>query len=249
MAASNEYDGADQFSCVHNEEAEEITEVLDATNEGDKIVIEHGILPAHMPPKTRAKMPFYRHGKTPADKAANILNKAKIWYIHQIMTVDCKECFKDLSDVTGLRKYLNKNPVGEISYKRSKNPQFFKQVKCGDGTTEKTLYKNLKVLQDKLYAYLRASLPKYMDKTAKATYENWIRTEESKKANLNRDNYMDRGVRITWARIKLFVIEKCCQQTLGSFYFIQLLRLKRKDDILFHHWTSQGGVRNVCPYA
>ena len=95
----------------------------------------------------------------------------------------------------------------------------------------------LQFMQSRTYMYLRSSIVLFMDKTCGNTLKVWIeKTERDMGDELVDENRLRIGTRIPWADIRTYIVEKFCVPTLGSFHFLPLFKMKRKDGQLFHLW-------------
>jgi hypothetical protein len=89
-----------------------------------------------------------------------------------------------------------------------------------------------------VYAYLQASLHRYVCKQSKVLISNWIREQSDSITGLTKKNYMNRDVRIKWTEFKAFILSNICLVTLGSSHFTVMYCHKRADNQTFHAWLS-----------
>ena len=76
---------------------------------------------------------------------------------------------------------------------------------------------NLFVYQKRMYKFMRASLPLYLDKTAADRLKLWIIAQEVNLTDEQRARRLDKGVRIPWADMQEYVLSTICAITLGSY--------------------------------
>mgnify|MGYP003299378629 CR=1 FL=1 len=96
----------------------------------------------------------------------------------------------------------------------------------------------LKRMQNELYLYLRASLIRFADDLTYGVVTDAIAKYEQQKSLADRKRVV-LPTRYPWARIQRLVINRCCNETTGGYYFNALYTTFRQADTLVHKWCTQ----------
>ena len=192
----------------------------------------------------------FRDGTTPRDEGERWIPH----YVTSCIDVMLYEYDHDSTQATldKIYAYLGNDPVGieKIPYsdttvwKKNDNVNSDDSGDENDNLTESDRFAptefgdNLFVYHRMMYKILRASLPLYLDKVANERLSLWIIGKEFHLKDEDKPRRLDKGIRIPWDDIKEFVLSSICLVTLGSYKYLPLHQLKRKDGMLFSSWMS-----------
>ena len=158
----------------------------------------------------------------------------------------------DPSTINSVHEYLLEDPVGvdtipTTDRKVWKLNSGYSSDNDSDEDNEKhilsTFGRNLIEYQREMYNYMRASLPQHLDARGAERLRLFINGREY---HLNREQKLrrlDKDIRVPWAKMKEYVLSTICENTLGSYHYLPLHKLKRNDNVLFPEWMSN--VRSI----
>ena len=237
MADPSSYEGKGEYDFLVHGSTFSDDETLDRACEADVLLLEKNKLPFDMPMQAKKNLPWITKGQTTVQEAARLLDRLPGYYIRHILHEDLKSD-PSPSTLQNLKDYLVADPTGENAMDQNDGLLFRPASRARGVPTLREFAKELKTLQTWVYAYLRASLHRYVCKQSKVLIDNWIREQSGSITGLTKKNYMNRDVRIKWTDFKTFILSNICLVTLGSSHFTMMYCHKRADKQTFHAWLS-----------
>jgi hypothetical protein len=176
MADSSSYEGKGEYEFLINGSTFSDDETLDRACEADVLLLEKNKLPFDMPMQAKKNLPWITKGQTTVQEAARLLDRLPGYYIRHILHEDLKSD-PSPSTLQNLKDYLVADPTGENAMDQNDELLFRPASRARGVPTLREFAKELKTLQTWVYAYLRASLHRYVCKQSKVLISNWIREQ------------------------------------------------------------------------
>ena len=143
--------------------------------------------------------------ETTLAKARTFFGRFQRWYVRHQLSKASGTTGPDLADY---KRRLFADPLGLVPVDHT-DTRCWTTKKISGKTThlETEFYRGLKLYQEENYLYYRASIPLYIDADCKTKLEVWItRQEQNHTPPLNKDNRLDKDVRLTWRSIKGYLL-------------------------------------------
>ena len=205
----------------------------------DQTLANHDVYPNHMPKRLKDRNNEnsiqIRYKETQEHNGRVFFENFERWYTkHQMEALSATD-----ADVTMWKKMLYEDPLG-INGVPNTNTRCWKHTRVGrEDVWKKTSFLiSLENFQEENYLFYRASVHRFLCDDSVGRLNTWVtQQEQNHTPPLDKSNRLNKDVRLTWQSMKEFCLQLCIP-TLGSYYFLTLFKLHRKQEEGFHAWAD-----------